>query len=104
MINSMEDATSYWFNTHGEPCNFTSFNELMEIEIELSDLKSENEKLKHEIKNRNIESMNEYKINRAIELHFLTEVGEKYINSCIEYVTMEESKFEKEYDRDFSEF
>jgi len=32
--------------------------------------------------------MNEYKVNRAIELHFLVTAGDEYLESCATYAGM----------------
>lgn len=103
-INSEEDALAFWIEEYGEPNSFISFDELADVEIKLAYLKLEDESLKREIASRDVFHMNEYKINKSIELHFLLEAGSRYFDACAEYAGMQEERLEKEYDRDFREY
>lgn len=102
-INSERDALAYWEEEFGSPQYFFSFNELADVEMELANLQTEKDKLDREIQSRDVERMNEYSINRAIELHFLLEVGNKYFTKCIDHVSEEEESLENEFSRDLED-
>jgi len=88
IVNSKSDAMSFWVNEYGEPETYTSYEELLEAEMKLEDFRSERDNLTREIESRNVNSMNEYKVNRAIELHFLVTAGDEYLESCATYAGM----------------
>jgi hypothetical protein len=98
IINSTKDARRYWEEEFGLPEYFSSFGELTDVEIKLADLQTEQEKLNREIQSRDATYINEYKINRAIELHFLTEVGFTYLEKCILQIDTPDDLNENEID------
>jgi len=102
-INSNKEALDYWVNEFGSPEYFSSYNELMDVENQLENFKEEHSKLQHEIELRDEKYMNEYKIDRNIDLHFLIETGKNYLKDCEQYAELAERAVEPEYDRDFAE-
>ena len=102
-INSKSDALSYWYNKFGEPQYFSSFNELTDIGTHLEELRKEKEEVDYAVKNRDPKYMNEFTIDRSIELHFLIEVGDTYLEACTESTTVVENEMESEYEKDFSD-
>jgi hypothetical protein len=97
-INSEPDAWAYWEEEYGSPKFFSAFTELTDVEIKLAELQLEQEKINKEIKNRDVSRMNEYTINRAIELHFLVTIGVLYFEQCIRATDKEEELREHEFD------
>ena len=102
-INSEHDAWAYWEEEYGSPQYFFAYTELADVEIKLADLQLEKESVNREIQTRDVFHMNEFKINRAIELYFLVEVGDKYFAKCIEHIGLEEERLESEFSRDFTD-
>ena len=100
---SEAEALSYWNNEFGLPEYYSSFDEIVDPEVRLGELMLEKEKIEREIKVRNVETINQFTINRAIELHFLIEVGTKYINACAAVVGTIEDEMKSEYERNFSD-
>lgn len=100
---SEAEALSYWNNEFGLPEYYSSFDEIVDPEVRLGELMLEKEKIEREIKVRNVETINQFTINRAIELHFLIEVGTKYINACTAVVGTIEDEMKSEYERNFSD-
>jgi len=101
---SEAEALSYWNNEFGLPEYYASFDELVDVEVKLDELKTEKRKVEQEIKTRNVDSINHFTINRAIELHFLVEVGIKYLDKCAMIAGAVEDELESEYERDFTEY
>ena len=97
IINSEADARLYWTTLFGEPEYFSSFDELRDIDDMLEKLKAEKSILETEISHRDVKYMNEFKINRAIELHFLIECGIKYLDECSEEAIVVEKDLEHAY-------
>ena len=103
-VHTLEaESLSYWNNEFGLPEYYSAFSEVADVEIRLGELMLEKEKLEREIATRNVESINQFTINRAIELHFLIEVGGKYLEQCILVAGKIEEEMESEYSRDFSD-
>ena len=102
-INSEQDAWEYWEEEYGSPKFFSAFTELTDVEIKLADLQLEQEKVNREIQARDVERMNEFIINRAIELHFLIVVGALYFEQCIRVAGKTEEALESEFSRDFTD-
>jgi len=102
-INSEEDAWAFWEEEYGSPRFFSAFTELADVEIKLADLNIEQEKVNKEIQARDVERMNEFIINRAIELHFLIVVGAIYFEQCIRVAGKVEEELESEFTRDFTD-
>ena len=98
VINSKADARAYWEEEFGSPEYFSSFDELTDVEVKMADLQIEKDRIDREIKSRDTDHMNEYTINRAIELHFLIEVGSVYFEECIIQAGREEDAREHEFD------
>ncbi len=103
IINSTKDARRYWEEEFGLPEYFSSLGELTDVELKLVDLQTEQEKLNREIQSRDATYINEYKINRAIELHFLVEMGNKYIEECSTVTGRVENDLESDFSQDFSD-
>lgn len=102
-INSDHDAWMYWEEEYGLPNSFSRYTELSDVEIRLSYLQIEQESLNKEIQSRDVNYMNGATINRAIELHFMVEVGSKYFTKCIEAAGQAEEEMESEFSRDFTD-
>jgi len=102
-INSNKEAREYWENEFGSPEFFSSYEELTDPEMKLEEFKSEYKKLQHEVNIREVGTINEFKINRNIELHFLIHEGEPYLVECAEKVELVENDLVEEYNADFVE-
>jgi len=103
-VHTLEaESLSYWNNEFGLPEYYSAFSEVADVEIRLGELMLEKEKLEREIATRNVESINQFTINRAIELHFLIEMGGKYLEQCVLVAGKIEEEMESEYSRDFSD-
>ena len=100
-INSKEDALHYWNDEYGLPESFSSFDELNDVEDEIKALKKEKESVDYAIKHRDLKYMNEFTINRAIELHFLIEVGDKYLEDCHSEATIADKDLDRDYKDEF---
>lgn len=100
---SEAEALSYWNNEYGLPEYYTSFDEITDVEVKLGELMLEKEKIEHEISIRNIDTINQFTFNRAIELHFLIEMGSKYLEQCVLVAGKVEDEMESEFSRDFSD-
>jgi hypothetical protein len=100
-INSNKDAREYWVNEFGSPEFFSSYEELTDPEMKLEEYKKEYEKLQHEVNIREVGTINEFKINRNIELHFLVHEGEPYLIECANQVELVEKDLVEEYNGDF---
>lgn len=100
---SEAEALSYWNNEFGLPEYYSSFDEIFDPEAKLGELMLEKQKLEREIANRNVESVNHFTINRLIELHFLVEMGNKYIEECSIVAGRVEEDLESEFTRDYEE-
>ena len=103
-INSESEAFDFWINTYGEPVAYSSFDEIQDPEDKLEELRKEKKEIEKEIEFRNVSKMNEYTIDRAIELHFLVLAGEKYIDECQIQAGMKEEAMEDEYVKFTHEF
>lgn len=101
---SEAEALSYWNNEFGLPEYYSSFDELVDVEMKLDELKSEKDRVEREINSRDINYINSHTINRAIELHFLVEMGIKYLDACAMIAGQVEDERESEYERDFTEY
>jgi hypothetical protein len=103
IINSDIDAITYWNDEFGLPEYFVSFNEVQEVDDKLEEFKNEKKELEHEIKVRDVQYINQFKINRVIELHFLIEIGDKYLKECALTAESKEenlvSDFEESYEQ-----
>lgn len=100
-VNTSEaEAVSYWNNEFGLPEYYSSYTEIFDAETKLGELMLEKQKLEREIANRNVESINQHIINRLIELHFLVEMGNKYIEECSMVAGRVEDDLESEFARD----
>ena len=97
-INSENDAWAYFNDEYGLPEYFSSFDELSDVEDELEALKKEKESVDYAIKHRDPKFMAEFTVNRAIELHFLITVGERYLEECKEETTAVEKDNEGAYE------
>ena len=102
-INSKNDAWAYWTEKFACPEYFTSFNELTDIDTHLEELKKEKESIDYAVNHRDLKYMNEFTIDRSIELHFLIEVGTKYLDECTQTATTVEGELVAEYEKDFSD-
>lgn len=100
---SEAEALSYWNNEFGLPEYYSSYTEIFDAEAKLGELMLEKQKLEREIANRNVESVNHFTINRLIELYFLVEMGNKYIEECSAVAGRVEEDLESEFSRDFSD-
>lgn len=103
VYTSEAESLSYWNNEFGSPEYYSSFDELADAEVRLNELVLEKEKVEREIKTRNIDNINQYVINRAIELHFLVNAGKKYLAACISVVEIVEDERESEFEREYED-
>ena len=76
---------------------------MTDIGTHLEELRKEKEEVDYAVKNRDPKYMNEFTIDRSIELHFLIEVGDTYLEACTESTTVVENEMESEYEKDFSD-
>jgi len=100
-VNSLKEANDFWINMFGDPVSFSRYDDLLDVEEKIIDLKNENDTLNKEIQSRDVSKMNEYKINRAIELHFLINAGDKYFSECGKQVELHELVLEPEYENSY---
>ena len=99
-INSEKEALDFWINGFGESVAYTSFDQLKDVDDKLNGLRDEYKELNFEIQSRDVSKMAEFKINRAIELHFLIEAGDKYFNECGNKLEKYQEEFEPAYEFD----
>lgn len=103
VLTSEAEALSYWNTEFGLPEYYSSHTEIFDAETKLGELMLEKQKLEREIANRNVESVNNYTINRLIELHFLVEMGNKYIEKCTIVIDGVEDDLKSDLSRDFND-
>ncbi|MFA6569970.1 MAG: hypothetical protein WCT77_01900 [Bacteroidota bacterium] len=101
IINSDLDALTYWNEEFGLPEYFVSFKEVYDVDDKLEEFKNEKKELEHEIQVRDVQYLNQFKLNRAIELHFLIEVGNKYIRECALTAESREKKLEADFEESY---
>lgn len=97
-MSTKTESISYWPNEFGEPYTFSQYDELMGIEMQIENFEAELTSIEKEIHARPAESMNQFKINRAIELHFLLKAGRKYLTDCALIVNDREEQMVEEYE------
>ena len=102
-INSYEEAISYWHSEYGHPDKVFTLDEIEFIEMKLGDLKKEKETIDHEISQRDIKQISQFKINRPIEIFFLLKAGATYLMDCELNVRAAEDDLVSDYSHNFDE-
>ncbi len=71
----------------------------------MSELQRECDEVNSEIKHRDVKFMNQYTIDRSIELHFLLKAGVNYLDNCTTVANEYEEEKVDEYEKEeFEEF
>lgn len=100
LVNSKNDAMNFWLTNFGEPDYFSTIQDADAIESLLSELREDFDSLKREISRT--DTKNQFKLNKAISLHFILNEGEHYLAALrivveSKCVPIEEEVFSDEY-------
>ena len=98
------EAESYWDNEYGDSNSYTDYDQVTSIETQIKLFEDELTSIEKEIQSRSLENMNQFKINRAIELHFLLKSGRKYLFDCILKIEEKEESLVDEYSSDYRDY
>lgn len=82
MINSYKTAYDYWEEKYGIAYDSDDF---MAIQKELDEFRQEQILLTKKIQSNSEMKINNYNINRSIELYFLIKSADNYMVNCIEF-------------------
>lgn len=98
------EAESYWDNEYGDSNSYTDYDQVTAIETQIKLFEDELTKIEREIQSRPLKNMSQFKINRAIELHFVLKSGRKYIVDCLLKIEEKEESLVEEYSSDCRDY
>lgn len=95
-VNSSEEGYEFWTIEYGKPDILSKPEDITAVMDTLLYYEDELRSLETEISRRNGD-LPQYKLNRAIVLHFIVEAAEKYLEilNSVVYDTMYEKEIEK---------